>query len=902
MGALKTIAIVCLLFASCGDNGSTVDAPGMTDARPIDAPSIDSPAIDAPAVDGAPQACTAPGPTRGGPIAISADESTLLVTNRDAGTVTVLRVSYASGTPAMTVVAELNVGNEPWQVAIHPCGSIGWVVTRRDQKLVELTGLDGTPAVGRQLSVGSEPTALAVTPNASKVFVANWVDGTLTVVDPSTMTQTGTVDLNSTLASTGLLGSVTARPALAHPRSLAITNNGDTSDDDERVYVTEYFAQRTAPEAADASNSDTTREGLVYRVNVSDLAASVITLPPVSNTGFVDHKNGTTGCFPNQLQSITIAGGFAYVASICASPLGPVGIFQRGACTRDADCSGFGATSLCSSGACTFACTVDADCGAVGGSCNVTGGTCAPNITDVKTTTHAAVSIIDVGAGTATTTVLDHLWVQRYQGDGTPDTAARRLPLVVEDIGFGGSFGYAAANGTDAVFRFTVDTTGAITAAGAAGSPFVDLGTAGQNPIGVAVATTHVTAFTANDVTRNVSAIGLNTQTVAATTATTALPTAGTLAASQLRGKRLFGTGLDRWSLRGQGWGACQVCHMEGLSDNVTWYFARGPRQSISLDGSFASNDPTDRRIFNWTAIFDEVGDLEANVRNVSGGVGALVSTVSNPPANSDRIDLSNTTTFPPEGAAGLSGAAADAVTMSAVPDWTDVTHYLQTIRSPRRPTNLNAADVASGQQVFQTAGNCIGCHSGSKWTLSKVFYQPGGTANQALETTTWTTTTNGFPASLFPSTVSGQQMMRCGSAGAPACNNHNSSLDQLQCILRPVGTYGISPAAVNVVEVRADMVTAAQGNATNGRGYNPPSLLGLQVGAPYFHAGNARTLEEAFAATFQGHYQSPVAQVFSPTAAQISQLVSYLLSIDEDQTTFAIPALGASGGDLCHQ
>ncbi|MSP25779.1 MAG: hypothetical protein EXR75_11555, partial [Myxococcales bacterium] len=40
------------------------------------------------------------------------------------------------------------------------------------------------------------------------------------------------------------------RPAMAHPRGLAITNNGDANDDDENVYATEWFAQRDAPESS----------------------------------------------------------------------------------------------------------------------------------------------------------------------------------------------------------------------------------------------------------------------------------------------------------------------------------------------------------------------------------------------------------------------------------------------------------------------------------------------------------------------------------------------------------------------------------------------------------------------------------------------------------------------------
>ena len=82
--------------------------------------------------------------------------------------------------------------------------------------------------------------------------------------------------------------------------------------------------------------------------------------------------------------------------------------------------------------------------------------------------------------------------------------------------------------------------------------------------------------------------------------------------------------------------------------------------------------------------------------------------------------------------------------------------------------------------------------------------------------------------------------------------------------------------------------------------GFNPPSLLGLQVGAPYFHAGNARTLEEVLDPIFVGHHTSAVAQVFVPDANKTKQLVAFLLSIDESELPVAIPAKGATGGDLC--
>ncbi|HVH47617.1 MAG TPA: hypothetical protein VM925_35020 [Labilithrix sp.] len=99
-------------------------------------------------------------------------------------------------------------------------------------------------------------------------------------------------------------------------------------------------------------------------------------------------------------------------------------------------------------------------------------------------------------------------------------------------------------------------------------------------------------AFVVNDVTRNVSVIDFNTQAVAGEKPENAIVVrAATLPAENStedkvrKGKRFFNTATGRWSLKGQGWNGCQSCHMDGLSDNVTWFFARGPRQSTSLDG-----------------------------------------------------------------------------------------------------------------------------------------------------------------------------------------------------------------------------------------------------------------------------------------------------------------------------
>jgi hypothetical protein len=618
--------------------------------------------------------------------------------------------------------------------------------------------------------------------------------------------------------------------------------------------------------------------------------ATIIDLPAVADTGFTTHTGATTGCFPNQVASVTIKGGFAYVTSSCASPRGPIGVFTG-------------------TGNCVLDPTV---CGTVGGSCNNSNPlnpVCNPNNTNVKTTTHPALTVINLTTNMAAPTVM--------LDKSFSDIMSTRVPLLPTDIGFFNNFGYLSAYGTDAAFRMVTDAaTGQVTMVGSANNKFIDLHTDANDrlirlPIGIATANAQGIAFVANEGSRDITALSLNAQTIAGAAGNfsilqaSAAPTAGSAEEAVLRGKRFFNTGLGRWSLNGEGWGSCGVCHIDGLTDNVTWYFARGPRQSTSLDGSFASKDPMDQRIFNWTAIFDEIADFELNTRGTSGGKGAIVDAMDN------RINLA--AEMPPQ--QGLQGSTSDIADPagasghphSALNDWKEIEAYIKTIRSPRKPTNLVQADVDAGRMLFTgaNAANCVGCHSGAKWTISKLFYKPGDGPNAAtadastasLSNKSWNTALNSFPQALWPINAPPANAMmdaRMRFGAAPAA-------EQLQCILRPVGTFNVAPAAVGVVEVRADMTTPAQGNADTGRGFNPPSLLGVQVGAPYFHAGNARTLEELFDDTlFKSHHSSAIAQVFTIDDTKRAQLVAFLLSIDEDEPTLGIPAKGATGGDLC--
>jgi cytochrome c peroxidase len=552
---------------------------------------------------------------------------------------------------------------------------------------------------------------------------------------------------------------------------------------------------------------------------------------------------------------------------------------------------------------------------------------CAPNPANVRTAVAPAVSIIDLGGDKTIATVnLAKEFDTYYNASARPDDATRRLPLHNLDIGFvpGTVTAYFASNGTDAIFRVDFDPTYQAANIQSVGDPKnafinlippgVDPSRMGKMPTGVAV--THRAhpadsqtryALVSNWATRNVSLVDLDRQEVAGLSAakpvvaSSAPMPSDAIQAAVLEGQRLFVTGLGRWSYQGQGWLACSSCHADGLSDNVSWLLGRGWRQPPSLEGSYSKKDPSDYRINQWTGTLDEPTDHEGAIRSIAGGVGAIVKDMAL--QWTSRLDVANQT-----GLNGSSWKVADPTNPAGFPnvsmldDWQKIAMYMKNIRSPRAPSNLDPALVNEGRSLYMQA-NCQGCHSGDKWTISRVFYQPDttGTLNNALITTTWTNAAQsaGFPSTLYPATTASMQTMRYG--GPPASRGQ---FDQMTCAIRPVGTYNVAEAAVGVVELRSDGVTPAQGNETDGKGYNVPSLLGMSLGAPYLHAGQVRTLEALFTDTFGGHHKALAPTFLDALDPQrdhkVAALVQYVLSIDNDTPAIPIPALGPGGGVLC--
>jgi len=898
--------------ATVGDAGLDAvvpgDVPGREDGALDDAPTdvpdagFDIPTVDIPIVT----RTELLGPSRGSAVAVTPDDRIVVSANRVSSSVSIFAlVPGSSGVLARINELALGNGSEPVSVVLGPDNNTAYVLLRLSQRVVRVDRLrSGGELFATRAVVGSEATSMALSPSGATLLVTNWGSGTVTVIDTESMRAAVDLDLNAALVASGHLGAgVAARPGMAHPRAVVVTNDRDGSDDDEVAYVTEYFAQgRTTPGPTTLERFDQSHVGVVYRIPLFTREATVHTLEAVANMGFRDANNVIAGCYPNQLSAVALASGRVYVAGTCTSPRGPMG---DGVVPPPTDAG----------------VPVDAgpsDAGSGDGGSGDAGPPVVPALPrqrqNLRTLHTPALWVLDATTGAELPTqrvLLNSRWLSLYDTRRIPDTDARRYPLSPVDLAFvPGTNGDTAASlvawvlaaGADAMFRVRFTTTGAVTEVGTTGAAYVNLDAMpapGRSPYGMALGgAASNNAVVVHEHTRNVTLVRLDTQTVLGGAAVTdvALSTANAQIAD---GRRAFQTGLGRWSLGGQAWSSCASCHPDGLSDNVTWYTARGPRQTIALDSALnAAGLP---RVFGWSAQGDQVSDMESEVRSTQGGVGAVVHRLHDgltlPTVTAaDRIVYDGTVVTAPQRATpdrhdglngtmdGIANATGGTLTpRSVLNDWAAITAYVRAIRTPRPPTGLVATDVTAGATHFVT-GRCAGCHGGDRFTLSRRFYTPGPTVTHPttgnLVTRSWMRP-DGFPLDVLP------------FLSRPFRERATDPLnDQITCLLRNVGTWaagaGVSPTGVTLAEVRTNMTTVSQGE----EGFNIPSLWGVAHSAPYFHGGNARTLEEVFSTTFDEH-----ARVFnaaflagSNRATVVRQLVAYLLTLDARVAVVPVP------------
>ncbi len=747
--------------------------------------------------------------SKSGAIAFTGDVKYVVAVNPENDSISVFRTSDDTKT------AELPVGDEPVSVVIHPDDNTAYVALRGDAKVVKINNIRTSPALAGSVNVGSEPTGVALTPTGAKLVVTEFAESRVALIDTATMTLSTTKNI-------------------VNPRAVAISNDGDTDDNDEKIVITEFYGRATGTEATDAS-----RTGAVRLLSSSNLAdQGEVLFPPVSPGAFVPTSTG-----PNQLASVAIAGDKFYVTAVAASPDG---------------------------------------------------------IPTFNENVFPLVLIGSVSSGTklGTISLADAIKAQVPTG--------RNFMADVYDLAFvGNSLAYILARGADEITRtlFTSDTAVTLGAT-VSGTPVpqIDLlanaaSTGCQNPIGVVTA--HNVSITAKMyvdcwVSRSVTVVDLNQQKAIAKIASSSAPAAG-LETDINKGRRFYFTGRARWS--NESWSSCGSCHPDGLSDNITWRFPAGPRQTTSMDGTFSHGAGAQKqRILNWSAIFDEVHDFERNTRGVSGGLGAITTgtcggnlsgetKLSLNPNDATNTDLNGLKVQ--LGAPSIQEIQDGVVTgPSCVKDWDEINIFVKTIRPPKARTTADAASVDRGLTLFRQGG-CAQCHGGAGWTLSRRFFTPLSATNTALATTAF----NDLGAPKHTTQIQAEPTATAGVFIAPA---------QVSCVLRRVGSFGVSGDTTATDTLERKGVTGfprAQGEFA---GYNIPSLYGLSVAGPLLHHGQAKTLDELFGdAKYAAHRLagSPVFNSGNPLAGQdLSDMKNFLFSIDAAKTEESPP----SGSELC--
>jgi YVTN family beta-propeller protein len=532
-------------------------------------------------------------------IATSGNDLFLVNVNPSANSVTVFLAHPRL--PAPVKYVEIGVGRDPSSVAIHPNNTTAYVANALDGT-VSVVDLPGK-RVTATFAVGVEPQGLVLSPNGTRLYVANASSNTLSVVNTATNAIVATVDLS---------------PFGTSPRAVSVTNNGDTNDADETIFVALFFSQLRPGKTATQETEDDQREGRVVAISAATNtvlgAPNPITLSPIASTGF--NANGQlspgpgqvpavpgdnppnfnktpTGAFVNQLAAVALhpTVGKAYVVSTGASPNGP----QR--------------FNVMSQGL----------------------------LSVFDTTTRTEVLAFQTDPNFRRTAPLN-----MNQGINLGTTPTPRLFLtnpVAMAWRPNGADAWVAIQNSNLIVRVTIDANGIPTAnnplvAGPSTLVRADLETVGAGlipgkaPQGLVFNSTGTRLYVFNFISRSVTTVDVSNGTAPAIIATaqaSALPPVGSVDATALLGAELFFTGRGpQGRMSRESWGGCIVCHPNGRADSVTWHFDAGPRQTINLDGMFSKLNPADQRALNWSAVRDENHDFELNTRNVFGGQGLI--------------------------------------------------------------------------------------------------------------------------------------------------------------------------------------------------------------------------------------------------------------------------------------
>jgi DNA-binding beta-propeller fold protein YncE/cytochrome c peroxidase len=790
-------------------------------------------------------------------IDLSFDNAFVAMANPDNDTVSVFNAADNS------IIADHDVGDEPSSVVWHPNGTTLFVANQADHTVQRIDNANtASPTIGTAVEVGSEPTGIAISPNGTMLFVAEWGESRVSQLNADTLSPISTFTVRS-------------------PYAVAVTNNGDEVDTDERVIVTEFYGRIN--ENGEIANDG--RTGFVQIRPISALATEAgVELDPVS-TGFAMSPTA----FANQLFGLAISNDRLYVTSINAAP-------ER------------------------------------------------PN--NVTNTVFSVVYVIDISGATPTvltanTVVLPQL-VDENITPGDPLGGNHLADIVGLD--FIGDVAYVVSRGGDAVQRLDfVSNPPGFGVDGVVEQIELNVVPAGetarcQMPTGIVTTTADTPAADRKAwvncrVTRQLGQLALSTQTLAA------LTESATIADADVNlGMRFFFTARGRWAR--DSWSSCGSCHPGGLSDNITWRFGFGPRQTTSMDGTYShpATGAQVQRALNWTANFDEIHDFERNTRGTSGGKGAV--TIAGPDPGNVCGDIATevqdpaTPALPAPVGQPIRELATDADSC-APEDWDQVDAFVRTIRPPRGRVALDDAAIARGRDLFEAG--CAHCHGGSGWTVSERFWTPSSANNAALAVNP-ADATSGIDALPSPfqalRTYERHIQIQPAMCGTDPCDAEANAADDptlpaapanpvieglapphIGCAIRNVQTFGIRNTSGGVDETLTAPLEQREGSvdldgaggpmspvplrALGGAGFNVPSLYGLQLGAPYLHHGQAETLEELLdpGGPWGAHVRATfLTPGYLEGDTDVADLVAFLLSIDATTPEVAVPA----GHELC--
>jgi YVTN family beta-propeller protein len=766
---------------------------------------------------------TFPYATTSSPITLSRSGRLLWVVNPGADTVSVIR------TDTNEVISTIRVGDEPQSVAVDPDDRYAFTANASagTVSVIRISNSSRSNFRARSLGslrTGSEPWNIVSSPDGRRIFVANSGQDTVSVIDARNPRVIGYVDLRNSRCNDP------DRERHFQPRGLAVTRGSS------RLYVT-GFLSFTRPGGKQAD--DNGREGVVCRLSINTRSNNInayrarkrITLAP-RVTGFTVDSNGDgqpdpTSAFPNQMQSVVLHGNKAYLPNVAASPSGPLKF--------NVDTQAF---------VNAFSLTRESD-SAVG-------------------------------------------FANLHLGARNPEPNKRKLffanPWAMAFTSLSGSgVAYVVAAGSDLVVKMRVGADGSLNnVVDADTTRYIDLNepnnpstagdNAGKNPQGIVVVPGRPRAYVTNFVSGNVSVLDLASDTVIDSIRTSPLPAAGSNEEVVRAGAEVFFSSRGNFNrpagatvstterLSSEGWQSCSSCHFKGLTDGIIWSFNTGPRKSVPLNATFNPNDRNQQRVLNYSAIFDEVQDFEANIRNVS-GPGALATAVAcqtPPPATStldpnhgliigDNGDINSppcvVNDFAKPNAARqqltitLPGSGRAVPALDALNEWVRFA-----VRTPNGPSSRRSlgggdttADVEAGRQLFMNQG-CTACHGGPLWTSSvKDFVSPPAAAEIFTETN---------PAAPAPAAPIGKAYLNkflrdigsfnLGVAGGNnPIGNNIGGIEKATQALNAAGVAGAAPDALGF-----DFNGDGRGN-----GFSPPSMLGINAVPPYYHNGACETL-----------------------------------------------------------